>query len=65
MKRTIYIHPKKKDENLEDNDFAKTGVSSFSLKLNLKVTQKDMEKDLIQRTEGNFIKPEHFDGNEN
>jgi hypothetical protein len=43
-------------ERLEDEEFARTG--SFSVKLNIEfdVTEADMQKDLVKKTEGKNIK---------
>ena len=58
-------HTEAEPENEQPNDFAKTGISKMSFKIDFNITQKDMEKDLVQKTEGNFIKPDDFDGNKN
>ncbi|WP_231489861.1 hypothetical protein [Pedobacter sp. Leaf170] len=68
MKRTIKIITKNRTEAEPEevkNDFEKTGVSSFKLNLNITLTQKDLETDLIKRTDGKFIKASHFEESNN
>lgn len=57
MKKTIRIVQREKSE---ESDFEKTGISSFKVDFSFQITQKDMEKDLIQKTDGKFIKTNHF-----
>lgn len=45
------------------SSFEETGISKFKMNINIKVTQKDMEMDLIQKSEGKFIKPKLNENN--
>lgn len=50
-------------ENTPSNDFEKTGISKIIFKIDFNITQKDMEKNLVQKTEGTFIKPKLYENN--
>ncbi|MDQ7947673.1 MAG: hypothetical protein AAGB30_11260 [Pedobacter sp.] len=55
----------KDKEHPQNQDFEHTGISVMKMKLNFTIRQSDMEKDLIKKTEGSFLKPEHFNENPN
>lgn len=52
-----------KDKIENKSDFEKTGISKFKININISVTQKDMEMDLVQKSEGKFIKPKLNENN--
>lgn len=42
-------------QRLSDEEFARTGIFRTKLDLEIKITQQDMEQDLVKRTEGYII----------
>jgi hypothetical protein len=41
----------------EDDDFKQRGVFKIKAELEIKITQHEMESDLVKRTEGQIIQP--------
>jgi len=50
-------------EETDDERFARTGVFSTSLNIAIKITEEDMLRDLIKKTEGKNIKANEPDKN--
>lgn len=42
-------------QRLSDEEFVRTGSSTFSFNLDIKITEKDMLRDLVNKTEGKNI----------
>ena len=42
-------------QRLSDEEFARTGIFRTKIDLEIKITQQDMEQDLVKRTEGKKI----------
>lgn len=55
MKKKIII-----PSEINNDDFERTGISSFNLKLDIEITQEYMEKELVKETDGKFINSKHF-----
>lgn len=45
-------------QRLSDEEFARTGIFRQKLDLEITITQREMERDLVKRTEGKKIDPE-------
>lgn len=60
------MNKKPKYDNPEDEEFARTGSFSINLDYKIKITQKDMERKLVEETEGNKLPAEDLkDHNKN
>lgn len=57
MKRRKQLEEEER-ERLENEEFLRTGRWSKSATIKFTITQKDMERDLVLKTEGKMIEPE-------
>ena len=46
------------DDSAEDEEFLRTGSFSISFKVDLEITEEDMIRDLVGKTEGKMIEPD-------
>jgi hypothetical protein len=52
-----------KQERLSDEEFARTGVASFKINIDIEITEEDLLRDLVKKTEGSNIKVEKSEEN--
>ena len=45
-------------EETEDEEFARTGIFKFKMKIDIKITEQDLLKDLVKETEGKNVSVE-------
>jgi hypothetical protein len=51
------------EERLSDEEFVRTGSCTYNFNIDFEITQEDMLRELVERTEGNNIKIEKSEEN--
>jgi hypothetical protein len=58
-------HKNKTAQELEDEEFARTGSFTIKMDIDIEITEEDMLRHLVNETEGKMIKPVPASGHNN